>query len=212
VPRRIALDIENELSERELQLLVHATKGLTDQAIANELGISLSTIATYWGRIRIKLGPLNRTELVARYLEFKSTEEIFLLLNEAAMLRRQLETSKSEDSELMLALNHLPDAVALVDHEANYLYVNEVYCKVTGYSPDEFVGQNFRSFFPEGRHERLIAWMKGILEDPTNPEFARNRLVFVRHKSGRLVQFDSNTTVYETSNGIRIVLCGRQVE
>ncbi len=210
--RRIALDIESELSERELQLLVHATKGLTDQAIANELGISLATIATYWGRIRIKLGPLNRTELVARYLEFKSTEEIFLLLNEAAMLRRQLETSKSEDSELMLALNHLPDAVTLVDDQANYLYVNEAYCQFTGYSPDDFVGQNFRAFFPEGRQERLNAWLKGILEDPTNPIFARNRLVFVRHQNGNLVQFDCNTTVYETTRGIRIVLCGRHVQ
>jgi len=131
VSRRIALDIENELSERELQLLVHATRGLTDQAIANELGISLATIATYWGRIRIKLGPLNRTELVARYLEYKSTEEIFLLLNEASMLRRQLETTKTEDFELMLALNHLPDAVALVDEQANYIYVNGAYCRIT---------------------------------------------------------------------------------
>ncbi len=210
--RRIALDIENELSERELQLLVHATKGLTDQAIANELGISLATIATYWGRIRIKLGPLNRTELVARYLEFKSTEEIILLLNEAAMLRRQLETSKAEDFELMLALNHLPDAVVLVDDQANYLYVNEVYCQITGYSPDDFHGQNFRAFFPEGRHERLEAWLKGIQEDPDDSEFSRNRMVFVRHQSGKLVQFDCNTTVYETSRGIRIVLCGRHVE
>ncbi len=210
--RRVALDIENELSERELQLLVHATKGLTDQAIANELGISLATIATYWGRIRIKLGPLNRTELVARYLEFKSTEEIFLLLNEAAMLRRQLETSKEEDFELMLALNHLPDAVVLVDDQANYLYVNEIYCRITGYSPDDFHGQNFRVFFPEGRHERLEAWLKGIQEDPDDSEFSRNRMVFVRHQSGKLVQFDCNTTVYETSRGIRIVLCGRHVE
>ncbi len=210
--RRVALDIENELSERELQLLVHATKGLTDQAIANELGISLATIATYWGRIRIKLGPLNRTELVARYLEFKSTEEIFLLLNEAAMLRRQLETSKAEDFELMLALNHLPDAVALVDEQANYLYVNEAYCRITGFSPEEFQGQNFRAFFPEGRHERLEAWLKGILEDPENAEFTKNRLVFVRHQSGKLVQFDCNTKVYETTRGFRIVLCGRQVE
>ncbi len=210
--RRIALDIENELSERELQLLVHATKGLTDQAIANELGISLATIATYWGRIRIKLGPLNRTELVAKYLEFKSTEEIFLLLNEAAMLRRQLETSKTEDFELMLALNHLPDAVVLSDDQANYLYVNEAFCRITGYSPDDFHGQNFRAFSPKGRHERLEAWLKGILEDPDDSEFSRNRMVFVRHQSGGLVQFDCNTALYETSRGIRIIFCGRHVE
>ena len=212
VPRRIALDIERELSQRELQLLVHASKGLTDQAIANELGISLATIATYWGRMRIKLGPLNRTELVARYLEYKSTEEIFQLLNEASMLRRQLETTKSEDSELILALNKLPDSVVLVDDQANLIYVNEMFCRSTGYGPDDFVGENFKAFCPEGRFERLANWLKGILEDPTNPEFSCNRHVFVRHQNSSLVEFDCNSAVYETNNRIRIILCGRQVE
>ena len=212
VPRRIALDIERELSQRELQLLVHASKGLTDQAIANELGISLATIATYWGRMRIKLGPLNRTELVARYLEYKSTEEIFQLHTAAAMLRRQLETTKSEDSEFILALNRLPDSVVLVDDQANLIYVNEAFCRTTGYSPDDFVGENFRTFCPEGRFERLANWLKGILEDPTNPEFICNRHVFVRHQNSGLVEFDCNSAVYETNNKIRIILCGRQAE
>src|SRR5690348_5144271 len=57
------------LSPRELQLLSFAAQGLTDNAISHKLGISLATVGTYWGRIRIKLGPLNRTELVANWLK-----------------------------------------------------------------------------------------------------------------------------------------------
>ena len=210
--RRISLDIEKELSQRELQLLVHATKGLTDQAIANELGISLATIATYWGRIRIKLGPLNRTELVAKYLEYKSTEEIFLLINEAAMLRNQLESSKQDDVVLLLTLNKLADAVVLVDDRANLIYVNEAFCRFTGYAPEDFSGKRFLDFYPEGRFELLTSWLKGILEDPNDPEFANNRHVFVRHHNGSLVAFDCNTAIFESAKGKRIVVCGRFVE
>ena len=61
--RHVAAKIE--LSPREQQLITMAGEGLTDTAIANRLGISEATVNTYWGRIRVKLGPHNRTELVA---------------------------------------------------------------------------------------------------------------------------------------------------
>ncbi|HVL38257.1 MAG TPA: PAS domain-containing protein [Fimbriimonadaceae bacterium] len=55
----------NALSEREEQVLVYATQGLTDKEIARKLGISTATVLTYWMRIRQKLGGSNRAELVA---------------------------------------------------------------------------------------------------------------------------------------------------
>jgi PAS domain S-box-containing protein len=209
VSRRIAVDIENELSQRELQLLVHATKGLTDQAIANELAISLATIATYWGRIRIKLGPLNRTELVAKYLEYKSTEEIFGLLNEISILKRQSAQSKNEDSELILALNKLPDPVVLLDSQVIVIYVNEAFCRETGYNSDELLGKNLISIYPEGRYERLSSWLSGMLSNPENPEFSLNRKVFVRHQNGSLVGFICNSSIYDSAAGKRILVCAR---
>jgi PAS domain S-box-containing protein len=210
--RRISLDIEKELSQRELQLLVHATRGLTDQAIANELAISLATIATYWGRIRIKLGPLNRTELVAKYLEYKSTEEIFQLVNEAEILRRQLGEAKEDDSELLLALNKFPDVVVLLDEQANVLYVNEEFSAQTGYSASEIVGQNLLNIYPEGRYERLHSFLKGMLSDPKNPEFSQNRLVYIRHINGELQGFNCNSKLYETDAGVRIIVSARETE
>src|SRR5579862_4166396 len=64
------------LSERERQLLVLAAQGFTDQGISHKLGISLATVGTYWGRVRIKFGPLSRTELVAVYLREESAATI----------------------------------------------------------------------------------------------------------------------------------------
>ena len=207
--RRVALDIEKELSQRELQLLVHASKGLTDQAIANELAISLATIATYWGRIRIKLGPLNRTELVAKYLDFKSSEEIAGLHNEAQLLREQLETTRDGDSMLLLAMNKLPDAVAVFDEQLIVHYVNEMFCRITGHEPTDYVGKSFYEFYPEGRLERVEAWLKGMMSDNPDPEAAANRNVFVRHSDGNLVELNCNSARYETPDGRRFVVCGR---
>ncbi|MEI7984327.1 MAG: LuxR C-terminal-related transcriptional regulator [Armatimonadota bacterium] len=207
--RRLALDIENELSQRELQLLVHATQGLTDQAIANELGISLPTIATYWGRIRIKLGPLNRTELVAKYLEYKSREGTEDLINEISMLREQMEATKEDDAYLLMALNKNPNSVIILNEDSSVLYVNEVTCRWFGYRPEEFLGKPFLDFYPVGRHELWNDWREKFLADPTNPNFAKSRAAYVRHKDGSLIKVIGDTVALEGPNGIRIMWVSR---
>ena len=63
-------------------MLLLAAQGLTDQGIAHRLEISLATVGTYWGRIRIKIGPLSRTGLVetapdAIVLANEQAEEVF---------------------------------------------------------------------------------------------------------------------------------------
>src|SRR6185436_6727018 len=88
------------LSQREKQLLDFAVRGYTDQAIANELGISLATVGTYWGRVRIKFGPFNRTELVALYLK----EEAAVTLEKVREENRELVSQISEHAKTMAML------------------------------------------------------------------------------------------------------------
>lgn len=49
-------------------MLLLAAEGLTDKEIAKHLALSQRTIGTYWERMRLKLGPFSRTQLVARFL------------------------------------------------------------------------------------------------------------------------------------------------
>ncbi|MFQ3587431.1 MAG: helix-turn-helix transcriptional regulator [Fimbriimonadaceae bacterium] len=58
-----------DLSSRERQILSFAATGLTDKEIARKLDISVSTVRSYWLRLRQKIGGDNRTEVVARSLE-----------------------------------------------------------------------------------------------------------------------------------------------
>src|SRR5689334_19847036 len=88
------------LSQRERQLLDYAVRGYTDQAIANELGISLATVGTYWGRVRIKFGPYNRTELVALYLK----EDAAISLEKLKEENRELVTQISDHAKTMSML------------------------------------------------------------------------------------------------------------
>lgn len=108
----------DSLSPRERQLLVMATNGLTDQAIANELGISLATVSTYWGRVRIKYGPLGRTEIVARYLR--------------ALMNRATAELRASESRMRTVLEALPVGVFLADAEGRPIYVNSAYTDIAG--------------------------------------------------------------------------------
>jgi len=64
------------LTGREVSLLRLASKGCTDKAISEHLGLSKGTIESYWARIRLKLRTSSRTEAVAIYLAMYSEESV----------------------------------------------------------------------------------------------------------------------------------------
>jgi PAS domain S-box-containing protein len=66
---------ERQLSDRERTVLLLAAEGLTDKEIAKHLNLSQRTIGTYWERMRQKLGPFSRTQLVARFLRLEAEIE-----------------------------------------------------------------------------------------------------------------------------------------
>ena len=60
------------LSHREEEILLLASRGLTDRQISGELGIRAGTINTHWSRIRLKLGAATRSEAVSILLKEKA--------------------------------------------------------------------------------------------------------------------------------------------
>lgn len=61
--------VTKTLSAREEEILNLCISGLTNEAIANQLGLSLGTVNTYWLRIRLKVGGSGRTDTVARVIK-----------------------------------------------------------------------------------------------------------------------------------------------
>jgi len=58
-------------------------------------------------------------------------------------LRRRLETTLYEREREHLALNHHA-IVSIADRAGNITYINEKFCKISGYSQDELMGHNHR--------------------------------------------------------------------
>lgn len=80
----------NRLSRREGEVLRLASNGFTDQQIAQSLGIRVSTVTTYWVRIRGKVGQLSRSEIIAGSVRQRSLETLNELRSENARLRAEL--------------------------------------------------------------------------------------------------------------------------
>jgi DNA-binding NarL/FixJ family response regulator len=59
-----AIVLEDELSSRELEVALKVRVGMSNKAIAYELGISLGTVASHIRRIRRKLGARSRRDII----------------------------------------------------------------------------------------------------------------------------------------------------
>ena len=58
-----------DLSPREEEIVALSVDGLTNDAIAHKLGISVGTVNTYWVRIKLKVGGVGRTDTVAKVIK-----------------------------------------------------------------------------------------------------------------------------------------------
>lgn len=143
-----------DLSQREQQLIAMAGEGLTDTAIANRLGISEATVNTYWGRIRVKLGPHNRTELVALALKDEYERKIAVLRSESA------------DPDYGLILQAAPDAILIVSETGIIEDANVAAAELLGYSQEELEGMDLAALLPQRFRTEHGHHMEGYLQQP----------------------------------------------
>lgn len=136
----------DSLSQRERQILVYATAGLTDQAMANKLGISRATVTTYWGRVRTKFGAYGRTELVANFVR------------EQANLRNE---NLAADEGLFRGIAECcPFGIFFAGPESNCLYANPAWLKLAGISAEETLGEGWkRAIHPDDLDRVQNLWV-----------------------------------------------------
>ncbi len=161
----------SRLSTRENEILEAAIEGMTDIQISQKMGITQSTVNSYWVRIRGKLGQLSRTELVALALKQLARDEIGAANLRLEAFRRDAETHAQQTSdhthaELFRAtLAALPDAVVVWDQEATIRYANPRLEAMFGFGWDELVGRPVSTLVPGSLAE---------LAKVTSPEFMRD--------------------------------------
>src|SRR5580700_9405185 len=75
-----------DLSPREEEIVELCVEGLTNDAIATRLGLSVGTVNTYWLRIKLKVGGLGRTDTVVKVIKERAERA----LREANVERKEL--------------------------------------------------------------------------------------------------------------------------
>jgi len=201
------------LSPREHELLTLAAKGHTDQGIAHHLGISLATVGTYWGRIRIKMGPLNRTELVAHYLQDAAEKTVNQLKEDNSRLLEQVQehakTVRLLKTSLELfrgLLETAPDAIVLVSGEGTIELANQQAEEMFGYGKAEMLGLHVSQLVPERYHDRHQAHMRAYNASPSKRRMGEHLATHARRRDGSEFPMATALSATETPSGI-LVTC-----
>ena len=150
---------ELRLSTREQQILQAATEGLTDQAIAHHLGISLGTVGSYWTRIRGKIGPFNRAQHVAHYTQARTDRAIeqlrtenFRLIEEVHALSQNQHQTESALEAYKVLVDGAEDAMIVVDRRGVIRAANEAAEALLGYDGDELLEKSLADLVPVRFH------------------------------------------------------------
>jgi PAS domain S-box-containing protein len=193
-----------ELSPRELQLLQLAMAGNTDASIACQLDISEATVSTYWGRIRIKLGPHSRTELVAIYLR----EENAAMLEQLRRENERLGLRVSEDGESLCheIIECAPDAIIVVQEEGQIELVNEQAAVLFGYEKEEMIGKPISMLVPKRYRVVHKAHRERYLANPEKRRMGEHMTTVALRKDGTEFLIAASLNTVKSSGG-RLVVC-----
>ena len=88
------------LSPREEEIVALCVEGLTNDAIAHKLGLSVGTVNTYWLRIKLQVGGTGRTDTVVRIIKDRAEKA----LREANVERQGLSDIVAEKERGVLEL------------------------------------------------------------------------------------------------------------
>jgi PAS domain S-box-containing protein len=203
------------LSTRERQLIEYAAQGFTDTAIALKLGISEATVGTYWGRVRTKMGPYNRTELVSIYLRSQQEAALSELRDENAKLIADLQgvaTAATEEGSLYLGIiENAPDAILLVSEDGTVKGANIAARELFGYESSEIVGSSLLQLIPERFRDRHREHREEYVRDPRRRAMGEHLETPALRKDGTEFLVRATLSAMPTPNGLLVTCVLREV-
>ncbi len=205
-----------ELSEREQQLIELAAQGFTDTAISHQLGISEATVSTYWGRIRIKLGPHSRTELVAMAINEENERVLDILRKENQRLQEELRLRFGVTSDLshnfyQQLLENAPDAILVIRSDGTIESANPAVEPVFGFKPEELIGESMECLLPERFHKIHAMHREDYVKHPEKRPMGDHLATLAKRKDGSEFPIAASISPIQTEAGIVVMCIARDV-
>ena len=198
----------HELSRRERQVVELAARGLTDTAIAHELGISEATVTTYWERVRSKYGQHSRTELVFEIYREKADAILRYLSVRNQWLVERLRNISGMPSEQLCRqlIEEAADAILLIDANGGILQGNESAAVLFGYPVEELRGMRHDLLVPEDRREAHRKSSAAFVRHPEKGRMGDHKATLARRGDGRAIAIHATLTPVETGHGL-LIMC-----
>lgn len=129
-----------DLSPREEEIVELCVEGLTNDAIAHRLNLSVGTVNTYWLRIKLKVGGSGRTETVVRIIKDRAEKALRAANVERNGLIDLVAAKESHVLELRaaLALLHLA-----MDQIKSTVWATDTELKINVMANGEFPATHF---------------------------------------------------------------------
>lgn len=205
------------LSDREKQLIQFAAQGYTDTAIGHQLGISEATVSTYWGRIRVKLGPFSRTELVAHVLKEESEVILEKLREENEKLTKRLRldtgdyTGEQNSNFYKDLLEVAADAMFIVNELGVIEGLNESAAELFGYEKDELLGGPISKLIPERYRMVHDTHRDEYIQKPEKRKMGEHRSTVALRKDGKEFSVAATLSAVKVESGMNVLCIVREV-
>lgn len=210
--------MKNKLSPREHQLIKLASNGHTDAAIAHLLMISESTVGSYWVRIRAKLGPLSRPEIIAAMVREELQAVVNDLQEQNASLLKQVESTHDlgdrarNPQAFQTMIETALDGILLVTSEGTVKSINGVAATMFGYAMDEVKGQGHTLLVPDRYREQHQASMASYFLSPESRKMADHLGTLGLRKDGSEFPIAASLSPISTPDGTFVMCIVREVQ
>lgn len=195
--KSLAVDRELRLSDREREIVFLAATGHTDTSIAHQLGISTATIGTYWNRIRGKVGPYSRTEIVAVILMHESQRKIDEMRSSCQKLIEQIE---ADSTPWKAIVQNAPDAILVVDSDGIIQLANPEAERLFGYDDGELLDSPLAHLLVStirAEHAKLYA---EYFLHPTKKRMAEHKATVALRKNGTEIMIAADLNGFESGD------------
>lgn len=167
------------LSSQEERVIALSMEGLGDKEIAHALGLSFSTVRTYWKRIQTKIGGNTRAEVVASFA--RKGPELQLKVERALNERLQEEIAyrRAAEEKFRAVCACAPIGIYVSNVDGDCFYVNPAWERITGLPAASTMGSDWEKIVHPDDLEALIEWWeiqkKSNVSSPTEFRFLSSR-------------------------------------